>query len=417
VIRTVWKTILRPFHRSNHDIIGKVFAIADQKIAMQGRDARGQSASRGRGRNGRGGRGMEKRPPRTGTVAAIGAYLDLVPGREVNPGVVTNWINKMGEYVMTVCDSKINLIFGPDGTLGYYPEIVEPLDPAANCTKVETKKWELAYSKYSKDVDKLEQDKVKVCGLMLGQISQASKDRIKETEAGEEAVETQDPRTLLSAILSTHMTDNRLGAEHNLFKINQAFSRYRMEPGDSLGFYYQRFRALLGALEEGYNRADEVMPEGEFRDVQLGLKFTEGLNNSYSVYKQYHEDGIKAWPQTLSDAFAEASKFAVRRGHVGNPSDVGRANAFAMRGRGRGRGAGRYSGRGRGRDSRGGSSGQYTGSTSGGPSEYGTRKGACHTCGESGHYSFECKASENGNNAKAGASTVLSDSSGHGKGK
>ena len=74
---------------------------------------------------------MAKRPPRTGTVAAIGTYLDLVPGREVNPGVVTNWINKMGEYVMTVCDSKINLIYG---TLGSYPEIVEPQDPAANCT-------------------------------------------------------------------------------------------------------------------------------------------------------------------------------------------------------------------------------------------------------------------------------------------
>jgi hypothetical protein len=118
-----------------------------------------------------------------------------VPGREVNPGVVTNWINKMGEYFMTVCDSEINLIFGPDGTLGYYPEIVEPQDPAANCTRVETKKWELAYPKYTKDVDTLEQDKIKVYGLMLGQISQASKDRIKETEAGEEAVETHDPRT------------------------------------------------------------------------------------------------------------------------------------------------------------------------------------------------------------------------------
>jgi hypothetical protein len=107
---------------------------------------------------------------------------------------------------MTVCDSKINLIFG---TLRHYPEIVEPQDQAANCTRVETKKWELAYSKYTKDVDTLEQDKIKVYGLMLGQISQASKDRIKETEAGEEAVGTQDPRTLLSAILSTHVTDNQ----------------------------------------------------------------------------------------------------------------------------------------------------------------------------------------------------------------
>jgi Zinc knuckle len=88
-----------------------------------------------------------------------------------------------------------------------------------------------------------------------------------------------------------------------------------------------------------------------------------------------------------------------------------------MRGRGRGRGRGRNSGRGRSNDNRSGVYGQSTGSTSGGPSEYGTLKGACHTCGESGHYSFECKASDSGSNAKAGASTAQSDTSSHVKGK
>jgi hypothetical protein len=87
------------------------------------------------------------------------------------------------------------------------------------------------------------------------------------------------------------------------------------------------------------------------------------------------------------------------------------------RGRGRGRGRGSSIGSGRMSDSRSGAYGESAGSTSGGPSEYGTRKGACHTCGESGHYSFERKPSENGNNAKAGANTVQSDSSGRGKGK
>ena len=95
---------------------------------MQGRDGRGAAANRGRGRNGRGGRGMARPPPRTGTVAAIGAYLDLVPGKEVNPGVVTNWVNKFREYVTPVCDTpKINLIFGMDASLGDYPEKSQPI--------------------------------------------------------------------------------------------------------------------------------------------------------------------------------------------------------------------------------------------------------------------------------------------------
>ena len=79
---------------------------------------------------------MARLPPRTDTVAAIGAYLDLVQGKEVNPGVVTNWVNKFREYVPTVCDTpKINLIFGLDATVGPYPVFAEPLLPAADCTK------------------------------------------------------------------------------------------------------------------------------------------------------------------------------------------------------------------------------------------------------------------------------------------
>ena len=93
----------------NYDIIGKSCKVLVE-VTMQGRDGRGSSANRGRGRNRRGGRGMARLPPRTGTIAAIGAYLDLIPRKGVNPGVVINWINKFREYVTTVCDTpKINL--------------------------------------------------------------------------------------------------------------------------------------------------------------------------------------------------------------------------------------------------------------------------------------------------------------------
>jgi hypothetical protein len=182
---------------------------------------------------------------------------------------------------------------------------------------------------------------------MVGQISENSKNRIKETDAGAIAVEQQDPRILLSAILSTHLTGNRLGAEHNLYKIEQAFSRYVMEPGDSLSFYYQLFRALLSGVQEAYTRAKLEPPDTSYRDVQLALRFTIGLNSSYTPYKQYHEDGLKDWPESLVDAFSEASKFRPRTAGSGNPGDIGRANAFAMRGRGRGRGRGRSIGSGR----------------------------------------------------------------------
>jgi hypothetical protein len=382
--------------------------------AMQGREGKGQPAYRGRGRNGRGGRGMARPPPRNGTVAAIGAYLDLIPGKEVNPGVVTNWVNKFREYVVTVCESsRINLIFGLDATLGDYPELQEPALPNPDCSKFEKKMWEISYSKYIKDKDRLEGDKGKVFGLMLGQMSESFKNRVKETDNGAIAMENQDPRLLLSAILATHLTDNRLGAEHNLYKIEQAFAKYVMEPGDTLQYYHQRFRAYLSGVQEAYVRAQIECPETAYRDLQLALKFTMGLNSSYSAYKQYYEDGLKNWPENLSDALTEASKYKPRGIGSGNPSDMGRANAFTMRGRGRGRGRGRLSGRGRGADARGASSGDYSGTQS----EYGTRKGECHTCGEQGHYSFECRAKDTQGGQKMGAGGAQLEPSNHGKGK
>lgn len=370
---------------------------------MKGRgDTRGGPGNRGRGYYGRGARGMAKQPARTGTNPLIGAYLDSLPGRDINPGMVTTWIAKMGEYVMTSCESKINLIFGPDGTLGAYPVITPPADPVADASRTEQKKWEARLSEYNKERITFEHDKEKVFGLMLGQMSENSKNRIKETIAGNTSLENHDPRRLLHAIISTHMTDNRLDAEHNLFKINQAFNHFIMQPNDTLAYYYQRFRALLSGLHEAYTRAVIPIPTEANRELQLALKFTMGLNTSYNVYKQYYEDSVRPWPTTLTAAFQDASRFQPRRSGGANDSNSGaNTNAFAMRGRGRGRGrggrnpGGRDSGQGRYQPNRGNQpqGDQYETNSTGG-SEYGTRKGNCHNCDEPGHYSYECRAKD-----------------------
>jgi hypothetical protein len=175
-------------------------------------------------------------------------------------------------------------------------------------------------------------------------------------------------------------------------------------------------RALVGGVKEAKLRTgiDEVAAgDNEARQVQLALKFTNGLNDSYSVY--YH-DSVKEWPLTLADAFHETSKFVPRRGDMA--AEVGAAgyiNAFLMRGRGRGRGrvrgcrnpGGRDSGRGRHQPQRDAVDGTWR--NYGGDTEFGTRKGDCRTCGETGHYSFECpKGGQDRQKMGAGGAQALS---------
>jgi hypothetical protein len=188
-----------------------------------------------------------------------------------------------------------------------------------------------------------------------------------------------------------------------------------MEPGDTLQYYHHRFRAYLSGVQEAYGRAQTECPEAVYRDIQLTLKFTMGLNSSYAAYKQYYEDSLKSWPETLSGALTEAAKYKPRATGSRNPNDMGRANAFAMRGRVRGRG--RQSGRGYASENRGGSYGDSSGAHPGGQSEYGTRKGDCHTCGERGNYSFECRAKDTQGGQKMGAGGAQLEPSSHGKGK
>lgn len=352
------------------------------------RDARGHQV--GRGYQGRSGRGNFRAPARTGTCPEIGAYLDINLSREVDPGWVTKWMTKMSEYSMSKFDSKIHLIFGQNGTLGDYPALVEPDQPEDEASRVTMKIWETDFVEWRKATLRLEQDKGKLFGIMLGQMSDTSKNRVKETEDGSEAIETNNPLQLLSAIISTHMADNRLGAEHNAFKVGKKFRDLVMEPKESLSSYHQKFMALYSGLTEAYRRADEEMDTSNFHEGQMALQFTLGLSADYSTFKQYYEDSVKPWPETVSEAFFEASKFKPRSG--GQFFDgAGRANAFAMRGRFGGRGREGRGGRGRAGGQRTGSAGQ-TREQSSAATTYGTRKGECHHCGEEGHYSYECRS-------------------------
>ena len=163
---------------------------------MQGRDKIGQPTNRDRERNGRGGCGMARPPPRTGTEADVGAYLDLIPEKEVNPREVTNWINKLREYVVTVCET-----FELDATLGDYPELLEQIAPEETRSKFEIRMWELVYAKYTKDRDRLEADKVQTHVAKILHLAKRVKPETRVTVS--DIVNLAKLRRLLSCIRHT----------------------------------------------------------------------------------------------------------------------------------------------------------------------------------------------------------------------
>ena len=89
------------------------------KAAERKPSGKGGPANGGRGNTGRGG---PKPPPRTGTVAAIGAFLHL--GKEMNHGSVSAGIRKFREYTRTNYKSDVCEIFGNEGIPGNYPVFV-----------------------------------------------------------------------------------------------------------------------------------------------------------------------------------------------------------------------------------------------------------------------------------------------------
>ena len=93
-----------------------------------------------------------------------------------------------------------------------------------------------------------------VFSIMMGQMSERSQNRVKEIETGITAIERLDPRGLLSAIINTHMHDNRMGSIQSLCKAESAYTNLAMAQGDNLTQYHQKSVATMASLEECHRR-------------------------------------------------------------------------------------------------------------------------------------------------------------------
>ena len=381
---------------------------------MRGRgDGRFQSRGGGRGRFGRGQGEAHKTNEKRGTTPEVGAYLDLPRGQAADPEAVLKWLECFRIYMYAKYESRIKEIIGVDGVVNDWPILIEPEAPEGEVGPVAMELWKSAVKKYDKALEQLDVDSSKLYGVLLGQMSEGSRIRIREMPAGERAIEECDPLGLLTCVIATHMNNKRYGETYNITTAVVNYYTNKMLPHEDLATYYSRCRTLLFVKSEAYRLADEESPV--HTDEFHAVLFITRLNSNYSDYILMFKTKVREWPQTMGDANADAANYLMARpGPTGNPAQHEKRNVFAASRGGRAGGRGGRGGKGRNSDTEPDS--KTRASTphrereeSGTVQEYGTRYGKCNKCNEEGHYAYECKNPEKAGKKSATARNSSSE--------
>ena len=103
------------FLRHNWQLLDLVMSRREDPVAP----GRGRGSECNRFESGRG--GFRDR----GLTPAIGAYLDYAPGLNTNISYISIWSTKIKEHVNTVCETRVDCIFGSNGTVEDYHVYVE----------------------------------------------------------------------------------------------------------------------------------------------------------------------------------------------------------------------------------------------------------------------------------------------------
>ena len=211
-----------------------------------------------------------------------------------------------------------NLFIGLDGIFeidGDYPEINEPEKPDDEEGSTESDKrfaletWKMEYKHFLDKTDKLESDKAKLTGIILGQMTAESKDRVRQTQDGRTAISEKDPLKLIIQIRATHITHGNRTSGENLYSAQMRYNGIRMfEHGETIQQYMQRFDHELDALKQAAKIAKDE--SGVPAEKMQALHFIKRLNREYDDFKDaYERHVIKGRASTIREAIEAALRY------------------------------------------------------------------------------------------------------------
>jgi hypothetical protein len=195
-----------------------------------------------------------------------------------------------------------------------------PLAAAAVADKMQMLIWAeetKAAMQYEKD---LEIAKVQTLGMMLQCMSQASIDRVEDTEEGRTAIEEKDPLKLIKAIRETHMR-TKVDDDINLYEAKKKFDNSAQGSTESLANFKTRKLNELKAVEVAAKSAES---EGDVPSASMQVQTVLNLmNGEYALWKMLVKRGVMKKPATLEDLFQDAVEF-------GPDSDQNNRETFGM---------------------------------------------------------------------------------------
>ena len=251
-----------------------------------------------------------------------------------------------------------------------YPQFEAPDEPNQGVTTYPGKIWEVKYRQYTDNLQRLAADKVKLTGVMLGQMGNTSKDLVKRRQEGIDAITNNDPLNLMKAIVATHLIGSDVDNMRNYYAAETNYREHlRMSETESIETYRRRFNEYVASLTEAAARAtqDDKVPAAE-------AHFVERLASAYSDFKIAIRRHMVTAPTSVQEAYEAAIHFGTDIKSERKYSTATHAGVFYTDG---GRGRGNSSTRGR----RGGGRGSGRG---------GRGRRACVICGEYGHWKNEC---------------------------
>ena len=254
-----------------------------------GRSGRGsERRNHDRSRGGRG-RGRDHQKPRQETAKApvkgLIEHLPVLVYRDPNKSNTNNYAEfkeplriyleaTFGKYGKFITDKKLWEPENPDlPTIRYNVK---------NRLSVSTwKAYDSAVERKDKQIEKFEDDKIKIFNVIMGQLSDPSKAQLKQFHGWRELLESNNPLELWNLIEATHLIPI---ASNDIVTVqSEAMNQYnqlRMPYSGTIDVFYEKFESCIDALESVKH---PHVPEHAFQ----ALDFADKLSNKYDDYKKH----------------------------------------------------------------------------------------------------------------------------------